>query len=129
MSLLNSASFCHVCKKTDIQEWITCSCETAQYCSVDCKQSARSNHKDFCQRIKKLSSEIKTIHPNINTSYDIEQYADFIRKKLEYAYLLWYIAENTEGYALYEKFLKYATEIIRVKPFHKRDQFCYIATM
>ena len=120
MSLLDKSNFCHVCKKTNIQEWINCSCEVAQYCSADCKQSARSNHRDFCQRIKRLSLEIKNLHPGINIRCDIEEYAYFIRKKLEFAYLLWYMAEKTESYALFEKFLKYATEIIRVKPFKER---------
>ena len=125
MSLLNISDFCHVCKKTDIQEWINCSCETAQYCSADCKQSARSNHRDFCQRIKRLSLEIKNLHPGINIRCDIEEYAYFIRKKLEFAYLLWYMAEKTESYVLFEKFLKYATEIIRVKPFKMRKILLY----
>ena len=119
MAGVSATVFCDKCKSYKIinlilpNDKIQCSkCNIIKFCS---KCYGEENHETVCQRICVLEKDIQDLQDKVDPETDIEQFAKFIRKKMDYAYCIWHLAEKYFSPRLYKLFFDHAIKLIKVK--------------
>ena len=111
----------HIEQNEKIKIWCS-KCNIVWLCS---KCEKEEEHLTVCQKFCELKKDIQQLKNKVDPETDIEQFANFIRKKMEYVYCIWYLAEKYFSSRLYGIFFNHAIELIKVKPENKSEDLLY----